>query len=63
VLGLCLICLVLALVSLSLGSGGSVLSLWDSAEQIQSLVIEVRLPRVLGCLLAGALLGLGGLLG
>lgn len=61
-LGLCFACLVLALVSLSLGSGGSVLSLWDSAEQIQSLVIEVRLPRVLGCLLAGALLGLGGLL-
>jgi len=59
---LCLACLILALLSLNAGSGGSLLSLWDSQESRQALIVEVRLPRVLGCLAAGALLGLGGLL-
>jgi iron complex transport system permease protein len=55
-------CFALALMSVSVGSGGPLHQLWQSPESMQGLVLELRLPRVLGCMLAGALLGLGGLI-
>jgi len=61
-LGLGLASLVLAMLSLSVGSGGSLVVLWQSSELVKDLVVDVRLPRILGCLSAGALLGLGGLI-
>lgn len=57
-----LACVCLSILSLSLGSGGSLVGLWNEEAGIHALIVEVRLPRVLGCLAAGALLGLGGLL-
>ncbi|QWE17100.1 iron ABC transporter permease [Polynucleobacter sp. AP-Nino-20-G2] len=55
--GLFLISFVLVLLGTLLGSTGSY---WGSPEVNQAILLDIRLPRVFGAYLAGALLGLAG---
>lgn len=60
-LGLLLLCALLLLLGMSVGSSGfeSLLRMQSDAQALQ-IVQQIRLPRTIGALLAGALLGLAG---